>query len=331
MSVSVIIPTYNRCSQVFRAIDCALAQTLPVDEIIVVDDGSTDGTADSVERHYGSQVRVLRQANSGVSAARNLGIREASGEWIALLDSDDWWDPKKLRLQFAAIECLGGVPGVCFTDNVYGGNPAMTYSRFAEVGFRHPPPLGLLGDTSWRIVTEREPFFTSSFLIRRDLLVETGGFDEALTIREDTDLAFRLSLKTQFCFVREALTEIDRTPSRAIGLCNVYGTRSDVIYDCSERIYAKWLSLPEVIGSPYEAPLRELLRDARYASAESKLRQLRLKAALRSLSTLKATGEGAGEILATFAERKIRKTKRNWAKRMAEFRHKPENIRLGAG
>ena len=78
MNVSAIIPTFNRCKYIRRAIDSVLAQTLPVDEIIVIDDGSTDGTAEAVEEWYGSQVRVIRQENAGVSGARHRGIREAA-------------------------------------------------------------------------------------------------------------------------------------------------------------------------------------------------------------------------------------------------------------
>ena len=95
MTVSAVIPAYNRKAYIRRAIDSALAQTIPVDEIVVIDDGSTDGTADAVEAWYGGQIRVVRQENTGVSGARLRGIREASGQWIAFLDSDDEWVPER--------------------------------------------------------------------------------------------------------------------------------------------------------------------------------------------------------------------------------------------
>src|SRR5579864_2473726 len=91
MTISAVIPAFNRRNHVSRAIDSALAQTVPVDEILVIDDGSTDGTAELVESRYGNRVRVVRQANSGVAGARRRGIQEARGEWIAFLDSDDEW------------------------------------------------------------------------------------------------------------------------------------------------------------------------------------------------------------------------------------------------
>ena len=322
MRVSAIIPTYNRREQLFRAIDSAFEQTLPVAEVIVVDDGSTDGTAEAVEQCYGSRVRLFRQLNAGVSAARNLGIRESRGDWIGLLDSDDWWHPEKLQRQSEAIESFGGAPDLCFTDNLYGGNPQMTFSRFEEVAFRDAASMGILNDTAWRILAGQEPFFTSSFLIRRSTFDEIEGFDEMLTLREDTDVAFRLSFKTQFCFVREPLTEIDRTPSRSLGLCKLYGTGADVVFDCSVRIYKKWLAMPEVAGSRYEAPLHDLLEDIYYASAESKFREMRLKSAFSSLGRVRDMGTRPGQIATTLVARKMQKMKRNWANR---FRRAPMN------
>jgi len=97
MKVSAIIPTFNRIGYIHRAIDSLLAQTVPVDEVVIVDDGSTDGTANAVEASYGSRVRVVRQPNAGVSGARRRGIQEARGEWVAFLDSDDEWLPERNR------------------------------------------------------------------------------------------------------------------------------------------------------------------------------------------------------------------------------------------
>ncbi|HOM77565.1 MAG TPA: glycosyltransferase family A protein, partial [Anaerohalosphaeraceae bacterium] len=89
-SISVVIPAYNCQAYIRRAIDSVLGQSRPADEIIVVDDGSTDGTAEAV-RTYGAKVILIQQENAGVSAARNAGIRAASGDWIAFLDADDEW------------------------------------------------------------------------------------------------------------------------------------------------------------------------------------------------------------------------------------------------
>lgn len=96
-SFSVIIPAYNSETTLARAIDSVLAQSLPAQEIIVVDDGSTDGTPEVAAR-YGEKLRYIRQDNAGVSSARNHGARAASGDWLAFLDADDWYYPDRLRL-----------------------------------------------------------------------------------------------------------------------------------------------------------------------------------------------------------------------------------------
>ena len=100
----MIIPTYNRRTLLPRAIDSVLAQTRAVEEIIVVDDGSTDGTGDMLRERYGDRVRHVWQSNAGVSAARNHGMRLARGRYLALLDSDDEWMPEKTALQVAFLD-----------------------------------------------------------------------------------------------------------------------------------------------------------------------------------------------------------------------------------
>src|ERR1035438_5349058 len=106
--VSVVVPTFNRSRQVQSALKSVLAQTYPEFEVIVVDDGSTDGTAEALQQFIsqrggnGKPIRYFFQSNQGQSAARNKGIAEARGEWIAFLDSDDVWLPEKLEWQMCA-------------------------------------------------------------------------------------------------------------------------------------------------------------------------------------------------------------------------------------
>ncbi|HRO28701.1 MAG TPA: glycosyltransferase family A protein, partial [Luteimonas sp.] len=106
---SVIIPTWNRRELIGRAIDSVLAQTRPVDEVIVVDDGSTDDTQAYLADRYGERISCIRQANAGVSAARNRGLAMARGRYIALLDSDDEWLPEKTQRQVAFLDANPGV------------------------------------------------------------------------------------------------------------------------------------------------------------------------------------------------------------------------------
>src|SRR5438046_2823187 len=111
-SVTVVVPTYNRAALLDATLRAIHAQTVPVDEIIVVDDGSTDDTADVCGRQP-KPVRYIRQDNTGLPAfARNRGAAEATADWIAFCDSDDLWHPRKLEVQLAAIEATGAKWGV---------------------------------------------------------------------------------------------------------------------------------------------------------------------------------------------------------------------------
>src|SRR5580704_4878298 len=115
-SISVVIPTYNRAEKVRRAIESVLAQTVRNLEIIVVDDGSSDETALVLERAFGNRIGYFAQPNQGAGVAGNPGIEEATGEWIAFLDSDDLWEPEKIEQQLDALRHVGTNCGACYTD-----------------------------------------------------------------------------------------------------------------------------------------------------------------------------------------------------------------------
>ena len=169
-TVSVIIPAYNAANYVVRAVESALAQTHPPAEILVVDDGSKDRTAEVVAA-MAPPVRLIRKENGGPASARNLGAREARGSWLALLDADDWWFPDKLRLQLQTA----AEPGVgmvhCLPDH-----------RDAVV----PPVIGF--DLLWA----RNLIINSSVLLRRDAFEELGGFNEARELISVEDYNFWL-------------------------------------------------------------------------------------------------------------------------------------------
>jgi glycosyltransferase involved in cell wall biosynthesis len=105
--VSVVIPTYNRAEKVRKGVESVLAQSFTDLEVIVVDDGSSDDTGQSLKYEFGDRIRYYFQPNQGVSTARNKGIEEARGEWIAFLDSDDLWEKEKLEAQLKALEQVG--------------------------------------------------------------------------------------------------------------------------------------------------------------------------------------------------------------------------------
>jgi len=182
--VSVIIPTYNRGWVIKEAIDSVLAQDYTEFELIVVDDGSTDHTSDVLDS-YRNDIKVLSQKNKGVSAARNRGIAEASGKFIAFLDSDDLWLSQKLSVQ---IEFFNQTPDalICQTEEVWIRNGLRVNPRK-----RHKKPSGMIFKPSLELCLVSP----SAVMIQRNLLDRVGEFDENLPACEDYDLWLRISCR----------------------------------------------------------------------------------------------------------------------------------------
>jgi hypothetical protein len=200
--ISVIIPTYNRAPYLERAIDSVLAQGRACDEVIVIDDGSTDATPILVERLAAASVvpvRLLRQENQGAAAARNLGIRRSRYPLLAFLDSDDWWLPNKLSLQASAM----------------AARPDVLISHTREFWFRqgqrvnqkkkHDPPNGDIFAPSLGMCVVG----MSTVMARRELFDRYGLFDESLPCCEDYDLWLRVGCRQSFLLVPEPLTGKD--------------------------------------------------------------------------------------------------------------------------
>ena len=196
-SISVVIPTYNTAGLLRQAIDSALAQTLPSAEIIVIDDGSIDDTSDVVAS-YGDRVRYVQQANAGVSAARNRGLRLASSEFVAFLDSDDVWHPRKLELQAAPLAADAGLGmlGTFMFDWPLAAMPNVT----------DEPLAAPLEEISWERLVVKNHFVTSSVMIRASILAEVGTFDPALKSTEDRDLWLRIAERSRVANVPLPLT-----------------------------------------------------------------------------------------------------------------------------
>jgi glycosyltransferase involved in cell wall biosynthesis len=182
-SVSVIIPTYNRAALVRRAAASALAQTYGACEVVVVDDGSTDATLEALGPFL-SRIKFLRAPeNRGVSAARNLGIAAARGEWLAFLDSDDLWLPDKLARQMAYLATHPNLLW-CQTEEIW-----------VRRGIRVNPPRSCRkeGGRIFLRSLERCLVSPSAVILHRRLIEDHGGFDETLPAAEDYDLWLRLS------------------------------------------------------------------------------------------------------------------------------------------
>lgn len=182
--VSVVIPAYNSRAYLPQAIESALNQTPPPAEVIVVDDGSTDGTEDMLVPYLG-RIRYQRQPHLGVSAARNAGLAAATGEFVAFLDADDYFLPGKLARQ---VERLRDQPHLAFVNSGWRVVDARGQVLRELEPWREAPKLDLLTWLRWK------PVFPGALLLRRDALSRAGGFDPRLRHAEDVDLVLRLAL-----------------------------------------------------------------------------------------------------------------------------------------
>lgn len=193
--VSVIIPTFNRADKVVRAVSSVLAQTYTDYEIIVVDDGSDDGTGSSLKQFEKRVKLISHPENRGVSAARNTGINAAGSDLIALLDSDDHWLPDKLAVQVRYFtdnpEIVACQTGEIWVRNGHRVNPMK----------KHIKPSGNIFEPSLKLCLVSP----SAVMLRRSLLDEVGLFDEDLPVCEDYDLWLRISCRYPIHLLEENL------------------------------------------------------------------------------------------------------------------------------
>ena len=194
MNVSVIIPTYNRKNLLKRALHSVGSQTFVPHEIIVVDDGSSDGTKDWVLERF-PYVRYIYQDNSGVSSARNAGIKEAKGSWIAFLDSDDEWMPNKLEQQKGVINSFQEA-WLCHTNEIWIRNGV----RVNQMK-KHQKYGGNVFENCLDICR----ISPSSVLIKKEVFEMVGLFDESLKVCEDYDLWLRITAVLPVIFLDEQL------------------------------------------------------------------------------------------------------------------------------
>jgi len=266
-TVSVVIPTYNRAKLVINAIESVLAQKYAVDEIIVVDDGSTDDTPLMLERvreanpRMAKVLRYFHQANRGQSVARNKGLEEAIGEWVAFLDSDDIWLPEKLDCQVRALREFNTLAAACFTDVQFMGTADVKSTVFELRGETGRGLTGLVPDSVGLLLDRARtpPIWVQSVVTKTDLARRVGGFDPKLRFGEDDDFLFRLARVTRFCFVNKPLVVVDRSPAHARHTGpNAVWDRVDFRLEQSQYRYEKQLRLSE--GMP-RGVRRAILKD----------------------------------------------------------------------
>lgn len=193
-TVSVIIPVYNRAKLIDCSINSVINQTYPINEIIVIDDGSIDGTYDLVKSSF-PQVILKYQENKGVSYARNVGINSAKSKWIAFLDSDDEWLPNKVEEQIDLLNTNSSFK-ICHTDEIWihnqvRVNPMKKHRKYGGNIYNNCLPLCVISP--------------SSVIIHKDIFNDVGLFDEELPVCEDYDMWLRICSKYSVLFLDQKL------------------------------------------------------------------------------------------------------------------------------
>jgi glycosyltransferase involved in cell wall biosynthesis len=194
MNISVVIPTYNRVELLKRSIDSVINQTIKPFEIIIVDDGSNDGTEAMVKKKYDS-LKLIKQKNKGASAARNSGIKASSGEWICFLDSDDEWKNDKLEKQITAV----------------ANNSDYKFFHSNEIWIKNGKRINQkkkhkkYGGDIFKKCLDMCRISPSSVLIDKSIFEEIGFFNENLVVCEDYELWLRICDKYEVFFIDEPL------------------------------------------------------------------------------------------------------------------------------
>jgi glycosyltransferase involved in cell wall biosynthesis len=203
-SVSIVVPTFNRLDYLRSALDSVFAQTWTDWDLIIADDGSGEELRAYLRQFdHRPRVKVLSLAHTGIPAAvRNAGVREATGAYVAFLDSDDLWAPRKLALQIAAMRARPS----CQWSYTAFRRVDRHGKVLAEERYRpwHPHEGAIFG----QLVTGRASVRTPSVLVARDLLLEVGGFDESIRSCEDYDLWMRFALRSPVAIVDEPLVQV---------------------------------------------------------------------------------------------------------------------------
>ena len=194
-NISVIIPTYNRKLFLIHAIDSVLNQTYQKLELIIIDDGSSDKSIEYIKKKH-PDIKIYKQFNKGVSSARNKGIKISSNKWIAFLDSDDRWHPKKIEKQVNYLEKNPGHK-ICHTDEIWirKGIRINQHKKHKKYG-------GQIFDKSLDLCR----ISPSSVIIHRDVFNKVGLFNEKLPVCEDYDLWIRITAKFPVLYLDEKLT-----------------------------------------------------------------------------------------------------------------------------
>ncbi len=265
--ITVIIPLYNRFEALKHVVQSILEQTLPVLEIIVIDDGSTRHRPEEIERYieakpdWKERIRYFYQENRGQSAAINFGIAKARGEWLAFDGHDDIWLPWKLEWQMRALEKYKGECGLCFTDAWFMNNPHMKMTSFQAAARQFEGVIGIVYHPVRITVNRPHPMWVQTTVARADLVRAAGGLDEQLRYCEDHDFLFRMSLVTKFCYVNMPMVLVDRAPAdvRHTGASRDWH-KEEFSLRMDQRCYEKQEQLGRQLPSDIQKSIRKNLR-----------------------------------------------------------------------
>ena len=194
--ISVVIPTLNRINTLQRALDSVINQTFKPAEIIVVDNGSSDGTLKFLREQY-PKITILTEKKLGVSSARNKGIKKSINQWIALLDSDDAWHPRKLEIQTSMLDIALKEYNLIHTDEVWFRN-----NKHINQMKKHKKQGGYIFERCLSLCC----ISPSSVLFKKNILDKVGLFDESLPVCEDYDMWLKICSSEEVLFAQDKLT-----------------------------------------------------------------------------------------------------------------------------
>lgn len=194
MQISVVIPAHNRKKYILNCVNSIINQTYPPIEIIVVDDYSTDGTADELKKLDCKILKVISlEKNGGAQVARNVGIKAATGDWIAFCDSDDWWLKDKLEKQVRKLESSGRKVSSTGAEVLQNGNSSERWTDGKE------------GMILSELIQNKTYLLFQGMLIKKECLYEIGLLDERVKAYQEFDTAIRLALRYEVDYINEPL------------------------------------------------------------------------------------------------------------------------------
>lgn len=256
--ITIIIPLYNKEASIATALRGVLAQSYQDFEVVVVDDGSTDGGAAVVEQFDDPRIRLIRQANGGVSAARNRGIAEARGQHVAFLDADDEWMPTFLE-EIAALIAAYPECKARATNYIFNSNGVKSPTLLRKIPFTEE--RGVMTNYFEVASCSHPPMWTSAVCIDRDLLQEIGGFPIGIKSGEDLLTWARIAVRTQWAYSMKPLAQynfdqvsIKEPPTRIPEEVDVVGA----------ELKKLWHDYPQVIGQRKYLSLWHKMRSSMY-------------------------------------------------------------------